>query len=108
MNMTDNLRIFYAQSELLISRFRQTCGNILTLYTNNSSISIFSHSEKDENGLPVLKLSACIRYSLYDDSIAYEFTTIDDKNVDPDNQAVSKANWWDTVNRLLAETISGG
>ena len=105
MLMTDTQKTFYAQTDLLISKFRQTVDNIVTLHNKCTSITIFNPKRKDADGLPLIMLQAEFRYHSYNDSISYSFITVDDKAVDRNCQVTMWHYWWDTVDRLLTQTM---
>ena len=103
--MTDTQKTFYAQTDLLISKFRQTTENLIMLSANRTTITIFNPKRKDSDGLPHVSLQAEIMYYSYNDRISYSFTTVDDRPVDLNCQVTKWHFWWDTVDRLLTETM---
>lgn len=108
MKLTDNLKRFYAQTDLLISKFRQADGNVLIMHGNSVQLTIYSRTKNDKDGLPVTVLTAYIEYISYVDNIDYGFLTVNDEAVPYEQQKVKPYWWWDAVDRELSKYIKEG
>ena len=78
------------------------------MHAKSVHLTIYSKTKKDENGLPVVALTACFDYITYEDRIEYYFTTVDDEVVPYERQKVKPYWWWDAVDRELSKCLKEG